>query len=164
MLQFATNIRQPIDMQPDVNRLVGHCRLSLIEDGNICRTLTEQYYNQDLGARSLANAVKEVEHELTSEYCNIEQLITEDINNGPLQCFTVSRVSVAEDVYEVVVSAGGLGGFEIGDEEEDDDSEDTLQYDEVEGGAQDGEARSHESDDNLPIWRVKKRVPKKSAL
>ncbi|KAF2831746.1 P-loop containing nucleoside triphosphate hydrolase protein, partial [Ophiobolus disseminans] len=92
MLKFASNIRRPIDLQPDVNHLVGHCRLSLIDDGKVCETLTAEYYNSDLGARSLANAVREVEFKFTMEYNNSDVLVSEDMNAGPLQCFSVSRI------------------------------------------------------------------------
>lgn len=151
MLKFATNIRQPIDLQPDVNRLMGHCRLSLIEDGDVCISLTDKYYNQDLGARSLENAVKEIQHEFAEEYSDLNGAITEDINNGPLQCFTVSRISLAQDVYDVVVSAGG--GVETGGEDKD-DLDETLLYDDVEGGAS---RASEPSSPPLPIWRLKKK-------
>jgi hypothetical protein len=107
MLQFATNIRQPIDLRPDVNRLIGHSRLSLNEDGKVCVKLTELYYNQDLGARSLANAVKEVEHELATEYNSLDGPLTEVLNQSPLQCFIIRRIPVADDVYEVRVFADG---------------------------------------------------------
>jgi hypothetical protein len=103
MLQLATNTRQPVDTQPGVHRLVGHCRLSVAEDGKICTDLTKAYYNADLGARSLANGVKELEHEFSTEYSNSDELITEDINTGPLQHFMIRRILVSEDQYEVGV-------------------------------------------------------------
>jgi hypothetical protein len=109
MLQFGTNIRKPINLRPDVNRLIGHCQLSLDDDGKVCVILTEKYYTQDLGARSLANAVKEVEHELSIEYSSLDGLVTEDVNSGPLQCFTVRPVPITDDVYEVGVYADGSG-------------------------------------------------------
>ncbi|KAI0570487.1 clpA ATP-binding subunit of Clp protease and DnaK/DnaJ chaperone [Pyrenophora tritici-repentis] len=133
MLAFATNIRQPIDLQADVNRLVGHCRLSLVEDGNVCITLTERYYNQDLGARSLKNAVEEVEHLFSTQYNNIETPITEEINTGPLQHFILNRISIADDEYDVVVSAGDID-FDL-DGEANEGSKGTLQHDEAEGRA-----------------------------
>jgi hypothetical protein len=108
MLKFATSIRQPIDLDPGVTRLIGHCRLTLVEDGKICVNLTDKYYNKDLGARSLANAVKEVKDELSEEYSNSDELITEEINKGPLQAFTVRRIPVADDVYEVAVFIDGV--------------------------------------------------------
>lgn len=108
VLAFATNVRRPIDLQPDVKRLIGHCRLSLVEDGEICITLTESYYIQDLGARSLSSAVRQMEYLFCAEYSNIETLITEGINEGPLQHFTLHRVLISDDKYDVVVSAGDL--------------------------------------------------------
>jgi hypothetical protein len=103
MLKFASNIRQPLDTQPDVHRLMGHCRLSVEEDGKVCVDLTGAYYDADLGARSLANGVKEVEHERGTEYGNSDELITEDVNTGPLQHFMIRHTHVSEDEYEVGV-------------------------------------------------------------
>jgi hypothetical protein len=113
MLNYATSIRQPIDLDPGVTRLIGHCRLSLVEDGKVCVNLTDRYYNKDLGARSLANAVKEVKDELSEEYSNADGLITEDINEGPLQAFTVRLIPVADDVYEVGVFTDRVADTEI---------------------------------------------------
>jgi hypothetical protein len=133
MLQFATNIRQSINLQPDVHRLVGHCRLSLIDDGNICLNLTKTFYDPELGARSLANGVKEVEYEFSTEYGNTDELATEDINAGPLQHFVVRRIPVSDDEYEVGVfrhdSAESVMQ-EPGDDNEWKDANDSAEVDE----------------------------------
>jgi hypothetical protein len=83
--------------------------------------------------------------------------IIEDINTGPLQHFTISRIPIGDDAYDVVVSAGGLD-VEVGDEEND-DSEGMLQYDDVEEGAKEAQSSSN---DNLPIWSLKKKQKKKN--
>lgn len=87
-----------------MRRLVGHCRLSVAEDGKVCVDLTKAYYDADLGARSLANGVKEVEHEFSTEYSNSDELVTDHINNGPLQHFMIRRTPISDDEYEVRVS------------------------------------------------------------
>jgi hypothetical protein len=120
LLRFASNIRQPIDFRPAVNRLIGHCRLSLVEDGKICTIMTENFYNEDLGAQSLANAVKDVEHDFTEEYNQLDEEITEDTNSGPLQCFTVRCMKVADDKYEIGVFGDAADDATVkeGEEEE----------------------------------------------
>jgi len=118
ILNLATNIRQPINTQPDVQRLTGHCRLSVINDGKVCIDLTKTYYHQDLGACSLANAVKEVEYEFSTEYGNTDEEVTEDINCGPLQHFVVQRIPVSYDAYEVTVCRHENGeALELEDEQ-----------------------------------------------
>jgi hypothetical protein len=113
ILDFASNIRKPIDLKPDVNRLIGHCRLSLIDDGKVCFRLTETFYDQDIGARSLEDAVRGVQQDFSGEYGNVDELIMEDINADLLQHFVVRRISVGADAYEIGVSANGIGGSVI---------------------------------------------------
>jgi hypothetical protein len=151
ILAFATNIRQPVDMQPDVKRLVGYYRLSLEEDGKVCSNLVDTYYNQDLGARSLANAVKEVENEFSGEYTNINELISEDLNTGPFQHFIVRRVKVTDDLYEFGVFAHGKGGSCVKETETAYESDDAA--DEQDRGPGDSTSASSEK----LIWRRKER-------
>jgi hypothetical protein len=151
ILAFATNIRQPVDMRPDVKRLVGHCRLSLEEDGKVCSNLVDTYYNQDLGARSLANAVKEVENDFSGEYTNIDELISEDLNMGPFQHFVVRRVKITDDLYEVGVFAHGKGGSCVKEIEIADKPDDAA--DEQNKGPDDSTSAGSEK----LIWRVRKR-------
>lgn len=106
LLAFASEIRQPIDMNPDVKRMIGHCRLAVREDGKVCAELTKQFYNKDLGARSLQNAVAAVSADLAAEYSNSDVKIEEGINGGELQSFVVRRVPVADDAFEVGVFPG----------------------------------------------------------
>jgi hypothetical protein len=150
-LALGTNIRQPADVRPDVKRLVGHCRLLLAEDGKICSNLVDTYYNQDVDARSLANAVKELEDEFSGEYNNIDALITGDLNTGPFQHFIVRRVKVADDVYEVGVFAYGTGGSYIEETEETDEPDEAA--DEPDEGPND----STPVGSAVPLWRLKKK-------
>jgi hypothetical protein len=62
---------------------------------------------------------------------------------GQLQRFIVHRTSVTEDKYRVLLSAGDIN-FDL-DDEANDGSEGTLQYDEVEGEAK--QAPSKDGDD-----------------
>jgi hypothetical protein len=151
ILDFATNIRQPVDMHPDVKRLVGHCQLSLAEDGKVCSNLVDTYYNQDFGARGLANAVKEVEYEFVGEYANIHELTSEDLNTGPLQHFIVRRVKFADDLYAVGVFAHGKGGSCVKETENADEPYDAA--DEQDKGSDDSTRTRSET----PIWRLKKK-------
>ncbi|KAI4641381.1 uncharacterized protein J4E78_010444 [Alternaria triticimaculans] len=128
MLEYATSIRQPIDHDPSVIRYIGHCRLSLVDDGKICTALTEKYYSKDLGARSLDNAVREVRDELADKYSETDVLATEDLNDGPLQTFIVRRFLIADDVYEVGVFTDGTSGGEETDSEEGANGDDEAKW------------------------------------
>jgi hypothetical protein len=74
---------------------------------------------------------------------------------GQLQRSIVNRISVTEDKYNVLLSAGDID-FDL-DDEANDGSEGTLQYDEVEGGAK--QASSKDGDD-VSIWHVTKKKKK----
>jgi ATP-dependent Clp protease ATP-binding subunit ClpB len=117
VLKLATRVREPIDLRPGIQNLIGHCRLTLVDDGQVCTTLSEQYYNKDLGARSLENAVANLKQEFTAEYSMMDGEITEDLNDGPLQEFLVRRIPVGDDEYEVRVYAASSN---LGFDEEDD--------------------------------------------
>jgi hypothetical protein len=108
--------------------------------------------------------VDEVENLLTEEYTNVETVITEDINSEALQHFTVSCVSLGEDMYGVVVSSGGRDP-EFGGESDEDgagcESDETLQYDNVEPGAKEKEPVS--SEEQGPLWNLSKKSRKKPA-
>ena len=144
MLEYATSIRQPIDHDLSVIRYIGHCRLSLVDDGKICTALTEKYYSKDLGARSLDNAVREVRDELADKYSETDVLATEDLNDGPLQTFIVRRFLIADDVYEVGVFTDGTSGGEEANSDEDEVNrdEDEVYRDEDEAGSDEGVLRA----------------------
>ncbi|KAI4953475.1 hypothetical protein J4E91_002322 [Alternaria rosae] len=112
MLEYATSIRQPSDHNPSVIRYIGHCKLSLVDDGKICTALTDEYYSKDFGVRSLDNAAREIRDELADKYSETNVLATEYLNNGPLQTSIVRRFLIADDVYEVGVFTDGTSGEE----------------------------------------------------
>ncbi|KAF2750946.1 P-loop containing nucleoside triphosphate hydrolase protein, partial [Sporormia fimetaria CBS 119925] len=91
ILKLATRVRQPIDLQPPTIRLVGHSRITVIDDRKVCTELA-QGYESLLGARYLFNAVDALEEMYTKEYLAIKSPITEDLNTKPLQEFIVKCV------------------------------------------------------------------------
>ncbi|KAI0425685.1 P-loop containing nucleoside triphosphate hydrolase protein [Xylaria sp. FL1042] len=58
-------------------QLLGNIRLRVRKDASVCRNLAAAEYNPDLGARSLATAVKAVEDRLVEAYLDEEEEITE---------------------------------------------------------------------------------------
>ncbi|KAF2874884.1 P-loop containing nucleoside triphosphate hydrolase protein [Massariosphaeria phaeospora] len=113
VLAFSTRIRQPIDRTPKAERFFGHCRLTLIEDGKICNALSAQFDDKDTGARELKRAVEKMEDQFVEEHNKRDRVITEDVNDGALQCFVVRRTAGGDDaqgvtVYAVEDEEGGL--------------------------------------------------------
>jgi ATP-dependent Clp protease ATP-binding subunit ClpA len=93
VLEVQDQVRKPIDLREDVKRYIGHFNLNLIEDGEFCMKLAEQHYHHELGARSLLGVRDLMQDRLTKEYTNTDELVSEDINNGPLKRFTVALVA-----------------------------------------------------------------------
>ncbi|KAF2662718.1 P-loop containing nucleoside triphosphate hydrolase protein [Lophiostoma macrostomum CBS 122681] len=122
-LQFASEVREPIDFRPDINRLIGHCCLTFVDDGAVCTELTNTFYNKDLGARSLANAMKEIAQQFVTEYSSLDGLVTETINSDNLQEFIIRRFQVSDDAHEVGVFAKTKESAEGSEDEVDEDEE-----------------------------------------
>lgn len=56
---------------------MGNIHLRIRKDASVCRTLAAAEYSSDLGARSLATAVKLVEEKLVEAYLEEEEEIVE---------------------------------------------------------------------------------------
>ncbi|CAI6331887.1 unnamed protein product [Periconia digitata] len=152
LLNFGSQIRKPIDMNPDSIRLIGHCRLSLEEDGKVCTELSNAFYNKDLGARSLQNAVDSVSTDLSVEYSNSDVLIEEEVNKGPLQGFTVRRIPVGAGAHVVGVSVD-KEEFRLGNSEDEMDEVDVENESLEEGYTSDDKG----TDKVWPNSRLKKK-------
>ena len=89
LLDFADHIRKPIDLS--AKNLIGHIHCDLQRDGEICKHIAEIGYERTFGARSLKRVVDEasVEVQLVENYLRADDEITEAINQGPLQKYTV---------------------------------------------------------------------------
>jgi hypothetical protein len=59
----------------------------------------------------------------TTEYSSLHMPITEDINNGPLQCLTVRRMRLDDNKSEIGVFADGVDDFTVEDKDESQDTE-----------------------------------------
>ncbi|KAF2106703.1 P-loop containing nucleoside triphosphate hydrolase protein [Lophiotrema nucula] len=103
ILNFGSEIRQPIDLQSKPPKHVGHCALHIVDDGKVCAAMTEQFYHKDLGGRSLSDAAKDIKQKVYDEYVAEEDEVTEDTNSGPLQRFSIRLISMGEGAQEVAV-------------------------------------------------------------
>lgn len=108
LLELFDQLRQPIDLSPAVKRYPGHVHLAVRNDGKLCQHLAQEYYQQELGARALASAVDEVRSSFFTAFVDTNELIHENMNNGPLMRFTVRLQPAGVGVSEVAVRADGL--------------------------------------------------------
>ncbi|KAL9122673.1 MAG: hypothetical protein Q9187_000770 [Circinaria calcarea] len=91
MLDFARLLRGPIDLEK--KRFIGHLELQFENDTEVARFLAETGYERGLGARSLARVVEQlIETPLAYEYVQGNDEITMEMNDGPLQRYTVKVV------------------------------------------------------------------------
>lgn len=106
LLQLMREVRLPVDLSHDLRRYVGHLHLAPLKDSQLCVHIARQYI-QDLGARSLANAVDGIGRKLFVKYADTDEEVTERVNEGPLQKFSVQFHPVKDDVHEIVVFPDG---------------------------------------------------------
>ncbi|KAF2277573.1 P-loop containing nucleoside triphosphate hydrolase protein [Westerdykella ornata] len=105
ILRLASRFREPISLQPGIDRYAAHCRMTVLEDGMVCAELAQEFYNQHAGARSIENAVVWVEEQAIEQYGLLEMPIDEKLNEGPLQEIVVQRIPAGNDEYEIKVIA-----------------------------------------------------------
>ncbi|KAF2973066.1 hypothetical protein GQX73_g612 [Xylaria multiplex] len=77
--ELGRKVKAPVVL-PEKGReqLLGNIRLRVRRDASVCRNLAAAEYSPDLGARSLAAAVKTVEDRLVEAYLDEEEEIAED--------------------------------------------------------------------------------------
>lgn len=78
LLELARRVKAPVTLSGDSHeQLLGNIHLRVHRDASVCRSLAEAGYSPDLGARSLATAVKLVEDQLVETYLEDEEEIVE---------------------------------------------------------------------------------------
>ncbi|KAI8635425.1 P-loop containing nucleoside triphosphate hydrolase protein [Xylariaceae sp. FL1651] len=77
--ELKERVRAPVVLpQNGREQLLGNISLRVRKDASVCRSLAAAEYSPDLGARSLATAVKIVEERLVEAYLDEEEEIVED--------------------------------------------------------------------------------------
>jgi hypothetical protein len=103
-LELNKRIKQPINLNKKVSRYIGHSRIVLSDSKVICSKIAEQDFDREMGARSLKDAVKRNEIEFASAYKNMDGLVKESLNDGPLLKFNLQlRATAADTVLFKVV-------------------------------------------------------------
>jgi len=79
VLELAERVRRAVNLSagPD-EQLLGNVHLRVRKDASVCSTLAREGYEEDLGARSLINAVRHVVEETVVEaYLDVDEEIFE---------------------------------------------------------------------------------------
>lgn len=58
-------------------QLIGNLKIRLKKDASLCRSLAEEHYHVDMGARSLENGVAEVMEQIQDAYLDVLEEIEE---------------------------------------------------------------------------------------
>jgi len=84
LLQLVRHIRRPVSVS---KQLIGNVSLRIPRDAAICKALAREFYDSDMGARSLESAVKvRVEAPLVQRYLEANETIKE---NQSLEVYSV---------------------------------------------------------------------------
>ncbi|KAH0363639.1 P-loop containing nucleoside triphosphate hydrolase protein, partial [Aureobasidium melanogenum] len=102
---FSDNMRRPIDLHSKDLRSVGHLHLSLINDGDICESLAENYI-QELGARSIRNGIRRLANELFVQYITSDEEVAEAVNSKPHVHYELQLCPVG-NTFKVAVRQAG---------------------------------------------------------
>ena len=94
LMGFVEDVRQDIDTSPIVKRYPGHVHLAIKNDGKLCQHLAEAYI-QELGARSLTSGIDDIRSEFFMDFIDTDELVSEDMNNGPLMKYIIQLKPVA---------------------------------------------------------------------
>ncbi|KAK3636661.1 hypothetical protein LTR56_000846 [Elasticomyces elasticus] len=101
LLELGRKVRQPVNLSggPE-EKLLGNVQLRIRRDATVCRTLAENEYHPDLGARSLNVAAEKIKQMLVCEYLKVDDEITE---KGGISEFIID-VSGGEIIVNMVHS------------------------------------------------------------
>jgi hypothetical protein len=98
LLELNKRIKQPVSLAKDVDCYIGHSEILLFNSRDICTTLAEQDFDRESGARSLKDAVKKIEMEYAGAYRQVEGLVDESVNDGPLLKFDLVMKATAAGI------------------------------------------------------------------
>ncbi|KAK8195606.1 P-loop containing nucleoside triphosphate hydrolase protein [Phyllosticta capitalensis] len=111
LLELFDDVRRDIDLHPDVKRYIGHVHLSVQKATKICQHLSEENYDKDLGARSYFSSMEDLKTKLCDVYTDVEEVVTEDINGGPLRKLTMRLNSDSSGDKSVVIIDNGWTAY-----------------------------------------------------
>ncbi|KAF2874883.1 P-loop containing nucleoside triphosphate hydrolase protein [Massariosphaeria phaeospora] len=111
LLKFSDKICKNIDLRPEVKRHMGHCVLSVQDDGKLCKFMAESGYDRTSGARGLKREAVKIQGLTRTSYNAVEGEVTEELNNGPLQKFEAKLIKLPNNKFEIGVTREYAEGF-----------------------------------------------------
>ncbi|MDI1486034.1 MAG: hypothetical protein OHK93_004223 [Ramalina farinacea] len=116
MREFRNQKRRPIEV--DFNRLLNHCWIDYMDDGQLCSHLASEHYRPEIGARSLEHAVEDNIIGPTGDcFLSGDGEVTDQMNEGPLERYEVRLVTEAGLQPEIKVTRAGVAQFQRSEEQ-----------------------------------------------
>ena len=107
MREHRTQTRKLVDVKS--NQFHRHCAIKYIDDGQIASYVAREYYDPQMGARSLSNAVeKDIAFKLLDSFNAKGKEIEDEMNEGPLEQYEVRIIDENDGDKEVRVDKTGL--------------------------------------------------------
>ncbi|KAK8237684.1 hypothetical protein HDK90DRAFT_509386 [Phyllosticta capitalensis] len=84
------DLRKPVDLKPDVKRLVGSVNLSMPKSTEMCSILSKTYFDKKIGDRAFFGLIEYIKTRLCVAYAQTTEEIVESTNDCTLQSFELS--------------------------------------------------------------------------
>lgn len=139
LMELVDQVRQPIDTSELVKDYIGHIHLAVKNDGKLCAHVAEKSYIEDLGARSLASGIDDVRVSFYTTFADTHELVSEEINDGPLMRYTVQLQPLTSGgngpaISKIRVGKDGYTSYSSGQVFEDEDEEMIDGFERMMGG------------------------------
>jgi len=112
MRDLSNKARKPIDTA--AKHFPRHIFLNYNDDGSIAAHIAKANYSTETGARTLQHAVnREIRGRLSHAFLAQEEMVKDEMNEGPWQNYEVRLVRVEKDVNEVSVELRGTRQIQL---------------------------------------------------
>ena len=112
LLALQDEARLDINLKADPPKCVGHCHVSILDDGKLCQHLAKLGYTHQQGARSLDNTVHKTRQKFVMKHLKTDVEVTEAAKEGSLDKYTLQLHPDDGNGGEVVVFRDGITSVE----------------------------------------------------
>jgi hypothetical protein len=107
LLALLGEARNPFNLTTPPLKHIGHSHVSIVEDGKLCQGIAKTGHTQQQAARSLNNAVGKVRRKFVDKCLESDAELTEVLNIGPLQKYTIQLHPIEGAREEIAVFRDG---------------------------------------------------------
>lgn len=112
MRSLWQEVRKPINV--DAKDVIRHVYVNFVDDGQIAKYIAAEYYDPQAGASSLLRGVtKEIQAKLARAWYQEEEVIVDEMMDGPLPNYDVTVSATSEDDSEIAVRRRGTRELQL---------------------------------------------------